>query len=159
MTPNQIGLKLLELVRRDGNVGQLAEPRVDAVHRSAAADGGFDDRAARREAIAGSSTDQHFYTVVSRNPHHVSDREGSTVELERFRHGPESRRGAIAAQADRDPAPGECGRAYGLRPFRSSGLPGSVWNDHSRMRNRSPTWVGRTAPYITAPPGPRVSKT
>ena len=80
---DQVGLELVEIVRRDANVGELAESGVDPVHRAPTGDRGLDRFPAGDESLAGGAVNGNDRLRAARNPHHVRDGERAAVEHQR----------------------------------------------------------------------------
>jgi hypothetical protein len=77
---NEIGLKLIELVRWNLDVRQLAEPCVDPVDRLIRLDGLFYLASALQQSSASIGLEGDTHPRISGNPHDILDREGRAIE-------------------------------------------------------------------------------
>ena len=80
MTPNEILLEPAQGIRRDPDVGQLAESRVDAIDGVAVLECRLDSSAAPRDTIDRGGREHNRHSRVAGNADDLVDGEGGAVE-------------------------------------------------------------------------------
>ncbi len=89
VAPDQIGLKLIELVGRHPDVGELPEARVDPVDGLPRRDRGLHQPPASPQRVPGGGGHRHLRVFLSGDAHHLRDRQRPAVEHARcLGHGP-----------------------------------------------------------------------
>ena len=87
VTADQVGLQPLELIGRDADVGELAEPGVDAVDRGAAGQGPLHQHARGRESGARGGIGDDLDPGVARQSDHIGESEGLAGQGDGGGHG------------------------------------------------------------------------